>query len=92
MITNQFILTCIGGIFSTALLFLNLYFKDFNLAEDSKQHRIVSDNLWLIREQYLSLLTDFEVLSEEDITAKRDELQKLTFEVYNKSPAAPSYH
>ena len=86
MITNQFILTCIGGIFSTALLFLNLYFKDFNLAEDSKQHRIVSDNLWLIREQYLSLLTDFEVLSEEDITAKRDELQKLTFEVYNKSP------
>ena len=86
MITNQFILTCIGGIFSTALLFLNLYFKDFNLAEDSKQHRIASDNMWLIREQYISLLTDFEVLSEDDIIAKRDELQKLTFEVYNKSP------
>ena len=86
MITNQFIMTCIGGIFSTALLFLNLYFKDFNLAEDSKQHRIASDNMWLIREQYISLLTDFEVLSEDDIIATRDELQKLTFEVYNKSP------
>ncbi|ETA80436.1 SLATT domain-containing protein [Youngiibacter fragilis] len=86
LITNQLVMTCIGGIFSTVLLFLNLYFKDFNLIEESKQHRIASDNLWLIREQYISLLTDFDVLSEDDIIAKRDELQKLTFEVYNKSP------
>lgn len=86
LITNQFVMTCIGGIFSTALLFLNLYFKDFNLAEESKQHRIASDNIWLIREQFISLLTDFDVLSENDIIARRDELQKLTFEVYNKSP------
>ena len=86
IISNKFYLTCIGGIFSAALLFLNLYFKDFNLAEESKQHRIASDNLWLIREQYISLLTDLEVLSEDDIVKKRDELQKLTFEVYNKSP------
>lgn len=57
-----------------------------NGAGQHYQYENVSDNLWLIREQYLSLLTDFEVLSEEDITAKRDELQKLTFEVYNKSP------
>lgn len=86
MITNQFVLTCIGGIFSTALLFLNLYFKDFNLAEESKQHRIASDNIWIIRERYISLLTDFDVLSEDEIVAKREELQKLTFDVYNKSP------
>lgn len=86
MITDQFVLTCVGGIFSTALLILNLYFKDFNLTDESKQHRIASDNLWLIREQYISLLTDFDVLSEDDIIAKRDELQKMTFEVYNKSP------
>jgi len=86
LIANQFVMTCIGGIFSTALLFLNLYFKDFNLAEESKQHRIASDNLWLIREQYISLLTDFYILSEDDIITKRDELQKLTFDVYNKSP------
>jgi len=86
LIANKFILTCIGGIFSTALLFLNLYFKDFNLVEESKQHRITSDNIWLIREQYISLLTDFDVLSEDDIISKREELQKLTFEVYSKSP------
>lgn len=34
MITNQFVLTCVGGIFSTSLLVLNLYFKDFNLADE----------------------------------------------------------
>jgi len=86
MITNQFILTCVGGVFSTALLVLNLYFKDFNLSDESKQHRVASDNIWLLREQYISLLTDLDVLSEDAIVAKRDELQKLTFEVYNKSP------
>lgn len=86
IITDQFFLNCIGGIFSIALLFLNLYFKDFNLAEESKQHRIASDNLWIIREQYISLLTDFEILSENEIVSKRDKLQKMTFEVYKMSP------
>lgn len=90
MITNEFVLTCIGGIFSTALLVLNLYFKDFNLADESKQHRIASDNLWLIRERYISLLTDFEVLSDDDILVKRDELQKMTYEIYNNSPKTDS--
>ena len=86
MITNQLVLTVVGGIFSTVLLVLNLFFRDFNLVEESRQHRIASDNLWLIREQYISLLTDFEILSEDDIIAKRDDLQRLTFDVYNKSP------
>ena len=86
IIANQIILTYVGGIFSTALLALNLFFKDFNLAEDIKQHRIASDNLWLIREQYISLLTDFPVLSEEEIINKRDSLQNQTFEIYKQSP------
>ena len=86
MITNKFCLTCVGGISSTVLLFLNLYFKNFDLVEESRQHRIASDNMWLIREQYISLLTDFDVLSDDNIIVKRDELQKLTFDVYCKSP------
>lgn len=85
MITNQFVLTVIGGIFSTALLGLNLFFKEISLADQSKQCRIASDNLWLIRERYISLLTDFDVLSDNEIVIKRDELQELTFDVYNKS-------
>jgi uncharacterized FlgJ-related protein len=62
------------------------YFKEINLVEDSKRHRIASDNMWIIREQYISLLTDFETLSENDILEKRDIFQKQTFEVYNTSP------
>ena len=46
ILTNKIALTWIAGMFSTVLLFLNLFFKDFNLAEESKQHRIASDNLW----------------------------------------------
>jgi hypothetical protein len=86
IVTNPILSTWIGGISSTILLFLNIYLKDFNLAEESKQHRIASDNMWLIRERYISLLTDLDVLSEDDIIVKRDELQKQTFEVYNNAP------
>lgn len=74
VITNEVALTWIGGISSATLLFITLYFKDFNLTEESRQHRIASDDMWLIRERYISLLTDFSVLSEEDIMSKRDEL------------------
>lgn len=86
VITNQIVLTYVGGIFSTILLAINLFFKDFNLAEDIKQHRVASDNLWIIREQYISLLTDLSALSEDKIVCKRDELQNQTFEVYKQSP------
>ena len=79
IITSEAALTCIGGLFSTILLAINLFFKDFNLLSEIKQHRDASDELWMIREDYISLLTDFEVLSEAEITSKRDSLQKRTF-------------
>lgn len=87
-------ITWIGGICSTILLFLNLYFKEFNLSEQSKQHRIAADNLWLIREKYISLMTDFNGLSAAEIILKRDELLKLTYDVYKKAPKTDedSYH
>lgn len=90
LITNEFALTCIGGLFSTALLALNLFFKDFNLFEEIKQHRMASDSLWLIREQYVSLLTDFCVLNEDEIVSRRDDLQNRTFEIYKHSPKTDS--
>jgi predicted RNA-binding protein YlqC (UPF0109 family) len=86
IITNELVLAYIGGLFSTALLVLNLYIKDFNHAEDIKQHRVAADNLWYVREQYISLLTDFCILSEEQIIIKRDDLQNRTFELYQQSP------
>ena len=72
--------------FSTVLLAINLFFKDFNLLSEIKQHRDASDELWMVREDYISLLTDFEVLSEDEIVAKRDLLQNRTFEIYKTAP------
>jgi len=86
VITNEAALTCVGGLFSTILLAINLFFKDFNLLSEIKQHRDASDELWMVREDYISLLTDFEVLSETEIVAKRDLLQSRTFEIYKTAP------
>lgn len=86
IITSEVALTCIGGLFSTALLALNLFFKDFNLLEEIKQHRIAADNLWMVREDYISLLTDFPILCNEDIVTQRNALQSRVFEIYKSSP------
>ncbi|MDL2275881.1 SLATT domain-containing protein [Desulfosarcina sp. OttesenSCG-928-G10] len=86
MITSEFILTCVGGVFSTVLLAMNLFFKDFNLLDEAKQHRTAADELWLIREKYISLLTDACVLNVEDIVLRRDELQNETYNLYKQSP------
>ena len=90
IITNETLMTCIGGVFSTLLLAINLFFKDFNLLSEIKQHRDASDDLWMIREDYISLLTDFETLDEAEIAKKRDALQKQTYEIYKKSPKTDS--
>lgn len=90
IITSEEALTCIGGLFSTILLAINLFFKDFNLVSEIKQHRDASDELWMVREDYISLLTDFEVLSEAEIASKRDLLQKQTFEIYKTAPKTDS--
>jgi len=90
VITNQIILAWIGGIVSTILLGVNLFFKEFNLAEDIRKHRTIADDLWIVRERYISLLTDFNVLEEEAIMQKRDELQERTAEIYKVAPSTNS--
>lgn len=86
LITNQILLTWVGGIFSTALLVLTAYFKDTDLSAIHKKHLDTSNQLWLLREQYLSLLTDFTTLTREEVVKKRDELQMRVAEVYNNAP------
>ena len=90
IITNETALTCIGCIFSTALLALNLYFKDFNLNADITRHSTAANALWSIRESYVSLLTDFPNMSIAEICARRDELQAMTAEVYKSAPKTDS--
>lgn len=97
--TGSFILTIIsdekmagvvGSVLSLALLILNTYFKNFNLVDTAHKHQKASDLLWKIREEYVSLLTDFEILELQEIMSKRDELQDRTAEVYSNSPRTDS--
>lgn len=86
LITNQILLTWVGGICSTFLLVLTAYFKDADLSAIHKRHLEASNQLWLLREQYLSLLTDFPALSREEIVSRRDDLQERVAKVYNEAP------
>lgn len=76
----------VGSVLSLGLLILNTYVKNFNLIETAQKHQKASDILWKIREEYTSLLTDFEILELEEIMLKRDDLQVRTAEVYSNSP------
>nr|WP_240939784.1 SLATT domain-containing protein [Bacillus tequilensis] len=65
---------------------LNSYTKNFDLVEAAQSHQKAADALWIIREEYVSLLTDFELLDSSVIRERRDELQKRTAEIYTHSP------
>ena len=80
----------LGTLISLVLLILNTYAKNYNLVEIAQEHQFASDLLWKIREEYVSLLTDFEILEVEEIMRKRDELQERTAIVYSNSPRTDS--
>lgn len=87
LITNQQILVWVGGLCSTVLLALNSYLKDKDLAAEKANHLKAANALWKVRADYLSLLTDFDVLSDSEITAKRDDLIDRCAEIYATMPA-----
>jgi hypothetical protein len=80
--------TIIGAIFSTILLALNTYTKDYDLEKLAQKHSDTAAKLWGIRESYLSLLTDMVInsLSLDQVQAKRDALQNLLESVYQNAP------
>lgn len=86
VINDEYLFTVVGGIFSTVLLMINLFFKDFSLNDEIEAHRKASDELWILREKYISLMTDFNVLDTEEIRAMRDRLQEETHKIYSDSP------
>lgn len=65
---------------------MNTYTKKFDISGIAEEHKKASDLLWKIREEYVSLLIDFEMLEAKEIRNKRDELQERTSEVYSNSP------
>ena len=79
----------IGVIISTALLVLNAYTKDYDLGELAQKHRQAGADLWLIRESYLSALTDLRMADTpaEQIKERRDELLEDLHAVYSGAPS-----
>lgn len=61
---------------STLLLGVIFYTKDFDLGTVAEQHKRTADELWLIREQLVSLLTDIEAgtVAPDAIVKRRDVL------------------
>lgn len=78
----------ISAICSALLFGLNTYTKDYDLGEISQKHSAAAIELWKIRENYLSLLTDINTkkLSIEQIRNKREELQEDLFNTYKGAP------
>jgi hypothetical protein len=79
----------IGFVISVALLMLNSYIKDYDLGELAQKHRQAGNDIWLIREKYLSLLTDLRAgLKPLDLLhAERDSLMVDLHGVYGGSPS-----
>lgn len=71
---------------STGLLIINLFFKTFSLSEEIDIHRNSANNLWLLKEKYISFMTDFEVLTIEEIRTQRNLLQLEVSDIYKNSP------
>jgi hypothetical protein len=78
----------LGVVLSTILFGLNTYMKDYDLGEISQKHTNAANELWDIRETYLSLLTDIKAnqLSINQIINQRDDLQKRLYNIYCGSP------
>lgn len=96
--TGGFIATLIGDnkcgaifgvVISTLLLILNAYTKNYDLGEIAQKHKQAANELWLIREQYLSLLTDIamNIIPLEEMLLIRNDLLNSLHQVYVGVPA-----
>ncbi len=79
----------IGVVLSTALLILNTYTKNYDLGELAQKHKQAANDIWLIREKYLSLLTDLASGSKtlDILQQERDKLLRDLHAVYVGSPS-----
>ena len=79
----------VGVIISTALLALNAYTKHYDLGEQAQKHKQAANDLWLVREKYLSLLVDLRMKEKplESLQQHRDELLEQLHTAYCGAPS-----
>jgi SMODS and SLOG-associating 2TM effector domain family 4 len=79
----------IGVVVSTVLLVLNAYTKNWDLGELAQKHKQAANDIWLIREKYLSLLTNL-AMSDTSLDSVRGERDKLLAELHAVYVGSPS--
>ncbi len=79
----------VGILVSTALLVLNAYTKNYDLGELAQKHKQAGNDLWIVREKYLSLLVDLAMREKplEALQKQRDELLEQLHAVYSGAPS-----
>jgi ABC-type multidrug transport system fused ATPase/permease subunit len=80
-------LQIVSAVFSFLLLLVNMIMLKSSDQQQAQQQREAAEQLWLIREEYKSLLTDFSSLGLEKVRAKRDELQRRTNKINSNAPS-----
>lgn len=87
--TTSTIGKALGFVLSTALLVLTAYTKDYDLGELAQKHKQAASDIWLLRERYLSLLTDLAARARplDELRKERDELVTALHTVYTGSPS-----
>ena len=77
-----------GVVVSVLLLALNAYTKNYDLGVLVQKHRQATADLRLLREKYLSLITDLKIGKEslKNLSARRDEISGELPSVYSGAP------
>ena len=68
------------------LLVVNGYLKDKDFVAEQKEHTSTASKLWPLREEYISLMTDFDDLPDDTIVSRRDDLMGKTAKIYESAP------
>lgn len=92
--SSPLVLAIVSSIFTAASLAINLYSRGARLGERAEQHKRVANELWPLREDYVSLLTDFDELNETEIRQRRDSLKDKVAAIYSSAPMTSkhAYH
>lgn len=79
---QPFLCGIISAILTTSNLIISTYLKAKNFDEKIISHINTSNNLWLLREKFISLMTDMKYLEYDEIKAKRDMYIENLNEIY----------
>ena len=88
--SNAKIVSVLGTVISTALFVITSILNEGNMVCSIASHNNTANQLWLVRENYVSLLSEFDNLSTEEIVKKRDELLLQTNKIYKNSQPTSS--